>query len=317
MAEKSFVYFLNTTGIQNDSQKRAAFLYLVGDEVQDIFETLGDVGTTYEQAIIKLDSHFDIKKNIPFERCVFHEADQVLGENIDSYVTRLKKLIIHCEYGDAAQDEIRDQVIAKCKLSKLRKRLLQEPDLTLDKVLTIGKLMEQSDHQTKKIEQQNAAGSLAEGVKESFSDLNKIRPNKYQNKGKQRDQRNTQQRQKCGRCGMRNHKSQDCRVTKWKKCMKCGIMGHFAKYCKTKAPKKAESHQVRANEFTTESSSDDEAFVFTIGSKERPVYQVSVDGTPIKMLIDSGSTLNIIDETSLQMLKKEAYLADSKAKIFT
>lgn len=159
--KKSFVYFLNATGIQNDSQKRAALLHLVGDEVQDIFETLGEVGTTYDQAIEKLDSHFDIKKNIPFERCVFHEAGQESGENIDSYVTRLKKLTIHCEYGDARQNEIRDQVIAKCQSSKLRKRLLQEADLTLDKVLTIGKLMEQSDHQTKKIEQQNNAGSSA------------------------------------------------------------------------------------------------------------------------------------------------------------
>ena len=65
-------------------------MHLEGDEVQDIFETLGEVGTTYEQAITKLNSHFDIKKNIPFERCVFHEANQESGEIIDSYVTRLK-----------------------------------------------------------------------------------------------------------------------------------------------------------------------------------------------------------------------------------
>ena len=99
--------------------------------------------------------------------------------------------------------------------------------------------------------------------------------------------------------------------------MKCGIMGHFAKYCKTKTPKKSESHEVKANEITTESSSDDEAFVFKIGNKERPVYPINVDGTPINMLIDSGSTLNIMDEVSLQKLKKEPQLSDSKAKIFT
>ena len=180
--KKSFVYFLNATGVRNDSQKRAALLHLVGDEVQDIFETLGDVGITYEQAVTKLDIHFDIKKNIPFEGGVFHEAGQESGENIDSYVTRLKRLIIHCEYGDATQNEIRDQVIAKCKSSKLRKRSLQEPDLTLEKVLTIGKLMEQSDPQTKKIEQQNGACSSTDTVQESFSDPNKIRPNKFQHK---------------------------------------------------------------------------------------------------------------------------------------
>ena len=111
----------------------------------------------------------------------------------------MKKLIIHCEYDDATKDEIRDQVIAKCKSFKLRKRLLQEPDLTLDKVLTTGKLMEQSDQQTKKIEKQNGAGSLADTMKESFSDLNKLRPNKYQHKGRQanRSQKYTQQREQC------------------------------------------------------------------------------------------------------------------------
>ena len=58
--KKSFVYFLNATGIQNASQKRAALLHLVGDEVQDIFETLGEVGTTYEQAITKLEGYFGV-----------------------------------------------------------------------------------------------------------------------------------------------------------------------------------------------------------------------------------------------------------------
>ncbi|XP_065064039.1 uncharacterized protein K02A2.6-like [Rhopilema esculentum] len=179
--------------------------------------------------------------------------------------------------------------------------------------------MEQSDLQTKKIEQQNGAGSSADTMKESFSDLNKIRPNKYQHKGRQanRNQKYTQQREQCGRCGMKNHNSKDCRVTKGRKCMKCGIMGHFAKCCKTKNPKKPENHQVRASKVTTESSSDDETSVFKIGSKERPVYPVYIDGTPINMLIDSGSTLNIIDEISFQKLPKKPQLESSKTKIFT
>eukprot|EP00795_Rhopilema_esculentum_P004164 gene4164-biopygen11942 len=116
---------------------------------------------------------------------------------------------------------------------------------------------------------------------------------------------------------MKNHNSKDCRVTKGRKCMKCGIMGHFAKCCKTQNPKKPENHQVRASKVTTESSSDDETSVFKIGSKERPVYPVYIDGTPINMLIDSGSTLNIIDETSFQKLPKEPQLESSKTKIFT
>ena len=108
--KKSFIYFLNATGIHNDNQKRATLLHLVGEEVQDIFETLGEVGTTYEEAIAKLDKHFDIKRNIPYERCVFHETEQEVGESIDSYVTRLRKLTLYCEYEATTEDEIRDQV---------------------------------------------------------------------------------------------------------------------------------------------------------------------------------------------------------------
>ena len=59
--------------------------------------------------------------------------------------------------------------------------------------------MEQSDHQTKKTEQQNGAGSSPDTAKESFSDLIKIRSIKFQHKSKQEmdigSQRNTQQRQ--------------------------------------------------------------------------------------------------------------------------
>ena len=49
-------------------------------------------------------------------------------------------------------EQIRDQVIATCTSSKLRKRLLSETDLTLDKVLQIGKIMESAHHHNKEIE---------------------------------------------------------------------------------------------------------------------------------------------------------------------
>ena len=74
-----------------------------------------------------------MKKNIPYQRCVFHETEQEVGESIDSYVTKLRKSILYCEYEATTEDEIRDQVIAKCKSRKVRYRLLQEPDHTFKK----------------------------------------------------------------------------------------------------------------------------------------------------------------------------------------
>ena len=99
--------------------------------------------------------------------------------------------------------------------------------------------------------------------------------------------------------------------------MKCGIMGHFAKFCKTKLPKKTEIHQIKANEIQPENSSDEESFVFRIGDSARPVYPIFVENTKINMLIDSGSTLNILDETTYRTLSKIPKLQNSTAKIFT
>ena len=59
----------------------------------------------------------------------------------------------YCEYERSVNYEIRDQVIHKCKSSKLRTCLLQVLDLTLEKCQNIGKIMEQSSTQSKSIEE--------------------------------------------------------------------------------------------------------------------------------------------------------------------
>lgn len=44
---------------------------------------------------------------------VFRHAEQTQGESIDSFVLRLKKLAVICEFGDNRDDFIRDKVIDK------------------------------------------------------------------------------------------------------------------------------------------------------------------------------------------------------------
>ena len=63
--------FIIQIGITNDVQERNTLLHLARIETQEIFETLQDTGNTYDQAITKLNEHFNVKKNIPFERSVF------------------------------------------------------------------------------------------------------------------------------------------------------------------------------------------------------------------------------------------------------
>ena len=62
-------------------------------------------------------------------------------KSIDIYVTRLRTLAKTCEF-HATNEELVDQIIEKCHSSKLRKRLLREPDLSYDKAMNIAQAME-------------------------------------------------------------------------------------------------------------------------------------------------------------------------------
>ena len=105
--------FLTASGITNDNQKRAVLLHVSGKQVRDIFNTLSDVGTTYQEACERLVEYFLPKKNIIYERWQFHNAKQNSDEQTLTYVTRLKTLCETCEY-HKPEEEVRDQFVFSC-----------------------------------------------------------------------------------------------------------------------------------------------------------------------------------------------------------
>ena len=150
---KSLEYYIRTSGISDQKQKRAILLHLAGAEVQEIFETLPETGDDYKTALEKLTAHFNSCKNIAFERHVFQQATQKADETMDAYVTRLRNLSKTCEFGTSLHEMIRDQIIEKCASTALRRRLLRERELTLDNLLLIARSFELADRQALEIEQ--------------------------------------------------------------------------------------------------------------------------------------------------------------------
>ena len=59
---RQFDYYIKASGVTRDEQKRALLLQVSGEEVQDLLKTLTDTGTTYLQAIDKLNEYFAPKK---------------------------------------------------------------------------------------------------------------------------------------------------------------------------------------------------------------------------------------------------------------
>ena len=113
-------------------------------DLQEIFAALpgSDAGDGYDGTCILLSNYFLPKRNKRHERHIFHTSTHVLLKQFHNMLPGLRNLAK--TFADAP-DTIVDQIIEKCTSSKLRKRLLREKDLTLDKTLEIAQLMESTD----------------------------------------------------------------------------------------------------------------------------------------------------------------------------
>ena len=312
---KSFGFYLIASGIKDKKQQRALLLHLAGQDVQDIFETLTDTGEDYETALAKLNEYFEPQKNISFERHTFRQAQQQRDEPIADYITRLKHLALTCEF-ENTDDMIRDQVVDKCYSTKLRRRLLQEPSLTLDKVVTLGRALEMAQRQATAIESTCTSASAGR------EQLNAVR--KRQNP--QGLRRNIQQTHRyrdsgetggkpCYCCGKSGHraKSPSCPALN-KTCNTCQKIGHFSRVCHSASKKKtATVKEIR------ESDDSDDGIVFVVG-KYKSYQNVNVDiaGISVNMMIDSGASVNVIDANTFQHLAKHGItLKKSDIRLFT
>lgn len=96
----------------------------------------------------------------------FRQAMQLPSETFDTYRTKLKMLAKDCEFADEDK-EIIAQIIQRCSSSRLCRRALREPDMTLTDLLVLGRMLESSKKQAKGIEEKAAAAVNALHLKSS------------------------------------------------------------------------------------------------------------------------------------------------------
>ena len=118
--------------IMNADHKLALLLDYAGEAVYDDFQTLVVPGPEannprdiYVRSLEALNELYAPKVQVEYERFNFREATQLHDENLDQFVTRLKKLAATCDFTNK-DAEIKSQIIQKCKSSKLRTKALAD-----------------------------------------------------------------------------------------------------------------------------------------------------------------------------------------------
>ena len=161
--KRRFETYLIALNVKDDAQKRALLLHQAGQETQEIFETLLDTGENYKTAMDKLDEYFLSKKNVDYETLRFRQASQKSDESLDQFVTRLHKLALHCEFNDVER-EIKAAIIQNCTSKQLRRYALREDDMTLDKILSKARSLENSEVQASGMEETRSFAPPPENI---------------------------------------------------------------------------------------------------------------------------------------------------------
>ena len=144
--------------ITNADCKLALLLDYAGEAVYDDFQTLVVSGPEadnprdiYARSFEALNELYAPKIQVEYKRFNFREATQLHDENLDQFVTRLKKLAAPCDFTNK-DAEIKSQIIQKCKSSKLGTKALADITITLDQLVKDGKAMERAISYAKTIE---------------------------------------------------------------------------------------------------------------------------------------------------------------------
>ena len=102
---RGFTYFADGKGnLQSPARKRSELLYGAGSGVHDIFDNLtvdsleGQADDVHQQTVRVLNAYFHMQENAEYKRLVIRQLRQEPGEDVDSFVPRLRKQGIHYGY---------------------------------------------------------------------------------------------------------------------------------------------------------------------------------------------------------------------------
>ena len=320
---QSFELFVDSQGIliaegsdKNKQRRRAQLLHYAGPDVQDIFYTLENTGEVndYAAAVNALNAYFAPKVNSAYARHTFRQLQQNASETVSQFASRLKRYAKDCDYGTDTDNQIRDQILQKCKSDYLRRKLLEEGQgLTLARTLEFAQ-------QCEKVDAQMASLSLHSTQHNSSNDqpVNRIAPTTNSRDQRPRNSRRPRaiphKESTCYRCGNTGHYSRDPTCpARGKICSYCGGPNHFAAVCKSESSPTSRVYLV--HQMSGDESEDEPAFAFHLkdSSNRGPTVKANIGGVDMQILVDSGATKNIVDVTTLEWLKQNHISCESKA----
>ncbi|CAG9789614.1 unnamed protein product [Diatraea saccharalis] len=132
--------------IKDEEKQKNLFLYYVGAEAYDVLCDLcsPESPDSKSYATLKklLKDHYDPAPLEIAEYFRFHHCHQQVGESIRDYVANLRKMAATCNFGQFLNTALRNQFTCGVRDRRVRDRLLEQKNLSLDRAIQIEVSME-------------------------------------------------------------------------------------------------------------------------------------------------------------------------------
>ena len=370
-----FDNLLVAMNVTDPARKTALLLHLAGEAVYDVYQGLivtpvaeeadPAVDNVYINAKRALDEHFNPKRNTEYEIYTFRRSTQEHNETLDAYHARLRALSKHCQFTDI-DAELKSHIIQTCTMTRLRRKALAEPDLTLNQLIDIGRAMETSERQLRHIE-----GATARLTTADNQPIAAIRHATTRGRGPRRATAHYRPSAPprsssvtCRNCGgpFPHPGGRRACPAYSATCYTCSRTGHYSSWCRSSQPinqpsgsssyrsnrgrfstrpiryqrhqdrQRRSVHQVTEElhdwnppvgptelECDVNNSSSDGEYLFHVDgqAQKQPKMAVKVNNSCTNFVVDSGASVNIMDEESFAQLQPKPALRMTQSNIYT
>ena len=312
LQEVNVFFACNDLDNASEAKQCSVFCQIIGPDsfrlLRSLIAPAVYTAKTLRQLQNTLTEHFAPTRSVVFHSFKFWTRNQGTNETVNEYVAALRSLANKCDYGALLDRLLRDRFITGIRSPELQQKLLQDSTITIQTAIDQANAFEIAISSSTILQ----TPSISSPAQNNSSDVLKIQ-SKFQSKKSPKKYRSSNSRRSSSVSNQNNSNSSNIRACfgcgekhlrdacphKTSTCFTCGKMGHLATVCRSKKTSQ------RTNSVSLNNDS------YTINSVRKNINNgkslsvfVNINNFKIRLEIDSGSAVTLINETSFKLMNR-------------
>lgn len=334
--EREFLrYFRITHGYYLDPEVQVDLLLATaGDKVRRVFYQLAlpaEDTIDLEKVIIAIRQAFSQQQSTVVNKYLFMKIRREAGEDLDTFVTRLRESARRCAFADEDQRVLEQLIFSTIDNVEVLKRMVKDSPPTLSEVIRILKADEIA---TLELDRMVGRGACVHAV---TNEKRHVKNNVNTSNTVRGQSRPTLSRGgSCDNC-IFSHESRDQCPAKAMECFFCKKTGHMIAKCRKRIAANREAkhgistrrlehrnvHEVEqvvdTDESDTESVAVDSIFVGSLSSEDKDSWKtaIRIGNKLVNCKIDTGAEVNVMPQRVYNQLRDKPSLESTKTVLRT